>query len=155
MRKANRCPFRSTQKSYLEKFEDVKPDVKVCELRIKDLKVHVLDVLRDQAGYLGTGIPNDVQQRDDVGATSQVLEDLDLSLDLLLLHWLQHLDDTWLVVLDVDAFEDLAQETECEYQNARNGGCPWAQTYFRVLPPAHFPNDLVVVLCTPLNLQVI
>lgn len=36
------------------------------------------------------------------------MQDLDLSLDLLLLDWLKDLDDAFLVVDDVDAFEYLA-----------------------------------------------
>lgn len=52
------------------------------------------------------GIANDVEQSDDVGTASQVLENLDLSLDLLLLDGLEDLDDAFLVIDDVDAFKD-------------------------------------------------
>lgn len=52
-------------------------------------------------------VPNDVEQRNDVGPACQVLENLYFSLDLLLLDWLENLDDAFLVVNDVDAFEDL------------------------------------------------
>jgi hypothetical protein len=38
-------------------------------------------------------VPNDVEEGDDVWAACEVHEDLDLSLDLLLLHRLEHLDD--------------------------------------------------------------
>lgn len=53
------------------------------------------------------GVSHDVKQCNNVGAASQVLQDLDLSLDLLLLHRLENLDDAFLVVDDVDAFENL------------------------------------------------
>lgn len=53
-------------------------------------------------------IPDHVQQRDNVWSSGQVLKDLDLALDLLLLDGLQNLDDTLLVVDDVDALKDLA-----------------------------------------------
>ena len=52
-------------------------------------------------------VSDNVEQCDDVWSSREVLEDLDLSLDLLLLDWLKNLDDTLLVVGDVDAFEDL------------------------------------------------
>ena len=52
-------------------------------------------------------VPNDIQQGDNVGPARQVLQDLDLPLDLLLLDGLQDLDDTLLIVGDIDAFEDL------------------------------------------------
>lgn len=53
------------------------------------------------------GVPNDIQQRNNVGPAGQVLQDLDLPLDLLLLDGLEDLDNTLLVVDDVDAFEHL------------------------------------------------
>jgi hypothetical protein len=52
-------------------------------------------------------IPNDIQQRNNVGTTGQVLQNLDLSLDLLFLHRLEHLDNAFLVVDNVDTFEYL------------------------------------------------
>ncbi len=51
-------------------------------------------------------IPNDIEQRDDVGAASKILKDLDFSLNLLLLNGLQDLDDAFLVVDNVDALEN-------------------------------------------------
>lgn len=59
--------------------------------------------LPQTAAYLR--VSNDIKQGDDVGATGQVLKNLDLSLDLLLLDRLQDLDDAFLVVHNVDAFE--------------------------------------------------
>jgi hypothetical protein len=59
----------------------------------------------------GTGaylrISDHVQEGDNVWPAGQVLQDLDLPLDLLLLDGLEHLDDAFLVVDDVDALEDL------------------------------------------------
>lgn len=52
-------------------------------------------------------IAHDVEQRDDVGAARQILQDLDFALYLLLLDGLEDLDDAFLVVDDVDALEDL------------------------------------------------
>lgn len=52
-------------------------------------------------------VANDIQQSDDVGSATEVLQDLDLALYLLLLDGLEDLDDTFLVVDDVDALKDL------------------------------------------------
>ena len=52
-------------------------------------------------------IPDNVEQGNDVGAAGQILQNLDLSLDLLLLHRLQDLDNAFLVVNNVNALEDL------------------------------------------------
>lgn len=52
-------------------------------------------------------VANDIQQSDDVGSAAEVLQDLDLALYLLLLDGLEDLDDTFLVVDDVDTLKDL------------------------------------------------
>lgn len=52
-------------------------------------------------------VTDDVEQGDDVGASGEVLQNLDLSLDLLLLDGLEDLDDAFLVVGDVDSLENL------------------------------------------------
>ena len=51
-------------------------------------------------------VSHNIKQTDNVGSTTQILENLDLSLDLLLLNRLENLDDAFLVVDDVDALED-------------------------------------------------
>lgn len=52
-------------------------------------------------------ISHNIQQGNDVGTTRQILQNLDLSLDLLLLDRLEHLDDALLIVDDVDTLENL------------------------------------------------
>ena len=51
-------------------------------------------------------IPNYIEESNDIRPTGQVLQDLDFSLDLLLLDGLQNLDDAFLVVDNVDALEN-------------------------------------------------
>lgn len=50
-------------------------------------------------------VSNDVEKGDDVGPASKVLQDFDLTLDFLLFHRLQNLDDAFLVVNHVDALK--------------------------------------------------
>lgn len=50
-------------------------------------------------------VPDDVQQSYNVWSTREILQDLDLSLYLLLLHRLEHLDDTLLIIGDIDALK--------------------------------------------------
>lgn len=64
------------------------------------------EIARESCNHLR--VPDHIQQGDDVGAAGQVLKDLDLALDLLLLDGLENLDDTLLVVDDVDALKNLA-----------------------------------------------
>ena len=77
----------------LEKLEDVVAHVVIREHGIKHLEVGVVDVLEDQARGLALGLSHDVQKLDDVGSTSQVLQDLNLALDFLLLDGLEDLND--------------------------------------------------------------
>lgn len=51
-------------------------------------------------------ISDNIEKSDDIRAASEILKNLDLTLDLLLLDRLQNLDDAFLVVNDVDAFEN-------------------------------------------------
>ena len=48
---------------------------------------------------------NNYKERNDIRATSQVLQNFDLSLDLLLFHWLEDLYHAFIVVSNVDGFE--------------------------------------------------
>lgn len=50
-------------------------------------------------------ISDHIQKCDNVGPTAQVLQDFDLTLDLLLLDRFQDLDNALLVIDDIDAFE--------------------------------------------------
>ena len=84
------------------------PYVEICESLVELLEVGVVDVFEDERGRPAHRVLDDSLQRDDVGSTAQVLQDLDLALDLLLLDRLQRLDYAFLVVGHVDGFEDLA-----------------------------------------------
>jgi len=92
----------------LEELVDVVAHVVVLEFGVEGAEVGVVDVLEDEAGRLALAVAHDVEEGDDVGSAGEVLQDLDLALDLLLLNGLEDLDDAFLVVDDVDAFEDLA-----------------------------------------------
>jgi hypothetical protein len=63
-------------------------------------------------GNIGTemiylAVSDNIKQSNDVGSAGQVLQDLDLSLYLLLLGRLEDLDNTLLMVGDFDTFKDL------------------------------------------------
>ena len=68
-----------------------------------------MNVFCDQGGYFGRGVADDVKEGDNVGTAGKVLEYLDLSLDFLLLYWLEDLNNTLLLVENVDSLEDLAR----------------------------------------------
>lgn len=94
-----------TEVQRLEELVDVEADVVVREAGVQGTKIGVVDSFKDQAGSLALVVPNNVQQSYNVGTASKVLEDLDLSLNLLLLHGLEDLDNAFLVIHDVDALE--------------------------------------------------
>ena len=73
-------------------------------------------IFRDQGGYFGGRVSDNIQERDDIGTTCEVLENLDLTLDFLFLNGLEDLDDAFLVTENVDPFEDLAREARSASQ---------------------------------------
>jgi hypothetical protein len=121
-----------TEVQRLKELINVEADIIVREARVQGPEISVVDCLKDQAGSLALVVPNNVEQSYDVGAASKILENLDLSLDLLLLHGLEDLDNAFLVVDDVDAFE-----------------------YLRVLASTNLANDLVVLKDTPGNVHTV
>lgn len=68
-------------------------------------------------------IAHDIEKLDNIRSSTEILEDFDLSLDLLLLDWLQYFDYTFLTIFHVHSFK-----------------------HFAVLSPSHFPHNLVVIL---------
>ena len=108
-----------------EEFENVEADVEIVELGVEAAEVGVVHVLEDerwrfalmksqsatrfdgrQRDRTNLRVSNNVEESNDIGSARQVLQDLDLSLDLLLLDRLENLDDALLVVDDIDAFKD-------------------------------------------------
>ena len=73
---------------------------------------------------------DDPMQRDNICASSQVLQDFDLPLDLLLLHRLQRLHHALLVVVDVDRLKHLG-----------------------VFSPPQLPHKLIVILRNQIQFQ--
>jgi len=112
----------------LEQFKDIEPNVKIGQRGIQDLEIRIVDGFKDQTWRLGGGIPRDIQQLDDVGPTAEILQDLDLTADLLLLDGLEDLDDALLIVGHVDSLED-----------------------FAVFSPANLLDDFVIVLISPVH----
>lgn len=66
-----------------------------------------MNVFCDQARDFGGLVSDDVEESYDVGATSEILQNFDFTLDFLLLHRLEYFDDTSLVIGGVDPLEYL------------------------------------------------
>lgn len=96
-----------TEVQRLQQLVDVEANIVIGESGIKCAEIGIVHGFKDQTWGLALIVAHHIQQRDDIRATSEVLEDLDLSLDLLLLDRLENLDDTFLIVDDVDALEHL------------------------------------------------
>lgn len=90
----------------LEQFTDIVPYIHIAERLIECPKVRIVDVLEDERRGFALRIPDHIKQSDDIRAAGEILQNFDLSLDLLLLDRFEHLDDTLFVVEDIDAFED-------------------------------------------------
>jgi nitrous oxidase accessory protein NosD len=70
----------------LEELKDVEPDIDVIELRVEASEIGIVDVLENEGRRLTLRIPNNVEQGNNIRTSGQILEDLNLALDLLLLH---------------------------------------------------------------------
>ena len=74
--------------------------------------------------------------------------------NLLLLHWFEDLDYAFLIVWDVDALEDLHDARDHPSVTAptilcratQHAACGCTADHLAVLPPAYFPDHLVVIL---------
>lgn len=89
------------------------------------------------------GVPDDVEKCDNVGSAGKILEDLDLTLDLLLLDRLEDLDDAFLVVDDVDAFEYLGvlpAAYHWEKENNVSRKSPSSRAQARIVTPEEDGN---------------
>lgn len=61
---------------------DVVPDVVVHQRGVQRLEVCVVHILKDEAWGLGLGVTDHIKQLYDIGASTEVLQDFDFSLDL-------------------------------------------------------------------------
>jgi len=88
----------------LQDLEHVETDVEVGEALVEGAEIVItsLDVLHDQSRRFGQRIPDHIDQVNDVDATANGLQDLNLTSDLRLLDRLQNFNDNRLVVLCVD-----------------------------------------------------
>lgn len=91
----------------LQQLVDVEANIVIGEPRIECAEIGIIHGFEDQTRGLALVVANNIQQRDDIRTSGEVLKDLDLSLDLLLLDGLENLYDTLLIIDDVDAFEHL------------------------------------------------
>ena len=61
---------------------DVVPDVVVHQRGVQRFEVCVVHILKDEAWGLGLGVTDHIKQLYDIGASTEVLQDFDFSLDL-------------------------------------------------------------------------
>lgn len=64
-------------------------------------------MLENEGRRLRVGESNDIKQFDGVVGPVQKFQNLNLSLDLVLLYWLEQFDDDLVVGSDVDSLKDL------------------------------------------------
>ena len=67
---------------YLQQLVQIVPYVMVNQGWVQNLEICVVDILKHQAGSPGLRVPDYIQKLDNVCAPTDVLQDLDLSLDL-------------------------------------------------------------------------
>ena len=123
-------------------------------------------MFKDERRRLALRVSDDIEKLNDVGAAAHVLEDLDFSLDLLLLDRLEDLDDALGVVAYIDSFENLAgqfvyvgrdvtanQLLGRTLHSWRIHGSEFARTYLTVLSASNLSNDFIIFLVSPIHSQ--
>ena len=99
--------LRMAEIERLQQLENIESHIVIEKARIEGPEVGVIHILKHQTRGFALTVANDVEQGHNVRSTSQILQNLDLSLNLLLFHGFQHLDNAFLVVDDVYPFENL------------------------------------------------
>uniref|UniRef100_A0AAG5D8W7 Secreted protein n=1 Tax=Anopheles atroparvus TaxID=41427 RepID=A0AAG5D8W7_ANOAO len=92
----------------LQQLVQIVPDVVVCERLVELLEVRIVHMLEDEGRRTGDRILHDRQQRDDVGAAPEILQNLNLAFDFFLLDRLQDFHHALLVARHFDRLEHLA-----------------------------------------------
>ena len=95
------------------------------KIKLGVLLCHVSLISTDFAANLI--IPDDIEESNNIWATTQNLKDFDFSFDFLLLDRFEDFDNTFLIIGDINALEN-----------------------FRVLAPSNFPHNFIV-LSVPAN----
>jgi hypothetical protein len=113
-------------------------------------------MLENQTRCLRLAIPHNVEESNNIGASRKVLEDLDFTLDLLLLNRLEDFNDAFLVVNHVDAFEDFRvfSTTYKHLASVVNSSSKHnVRIFARVLLLTNLAHDLVVFQNAPADVH--
>lgn len=96
-----------TEVKRLQELKDVESHVIIRKAGVQGPEIGVVDSLKDKTRSLTLVVAHHIQKSNNVRSTSQILKNLDLTLNLLLLDRLENLDHAFLVVDDIDAFKHL------------------------------------------------
>lgn len=96
-------------------------DVPFCHFGEQLFPFHIVHILHHQAVVSLRGVPNDVQQSNNVGASSEIAENLDLALDLSCSDGLQDLDHTRVIVFHIQSPENLNPKSNVVSSHSRDG----------------------------------
>lgn len=113
-----------------QELKDVVTNIKIREGGIQNLKVGIVDMLKYEGGCLGLWITYDIQELNNVGSATHILQDFDFPFDFLLFDRFEDLDDTLGVVYHIDPLK-----------------------HFTIFTASNFANDLVFLLITPIDGQ--
>lgn len=78
--------FRMAEIESLEQLKNIESHVVIEKARVECTEVRVVHILKHQARSFALTVANYIEERHDVRSTSQILQDFNLSLDLLLFH---------------------------------------------------------------------
>lgn len=91
----------------LEQLKNVVSHIIIHKFGIQTPEICVVDVFKYQRWRFALIISHNIQEGNDVWSTREVLKNFDFTLYLLFFHWLEDLDDAFLIVNDIYTFENL------------------------------------------------
>lgn len=126
-------------------------DVTFCHFREQLFPFHIVHILHNQAVVSLRGVPNDIQQSNNVGASSKIAENLDLALDLSGSDRLQDLDHTRVIVFHIQSPVNLNPKSNVVSSHSRDGRVIF--TYIRVLATTDPANNFVSLWLAPFDVE--
>ncbi len=126
-------------------------DVPFCHFREQLFPLHIVHVLHYQTVVSLRRVPNDIQQPNNVGASSKITENLGLALDLSCSDWLQNLDHTRFIVFHIQSPENLNPNSNVVSSHFRDGRVIF--TYIRVLATTDPASNFVSLRLAPFDVE--
>ena len=117
-----------------QELEKIIPNIIVSKSWIKDFEIGIIHVLKNERWGFRLWITDNIQKLNDILSAGEILQDLNFTLNFLLLHRFQDFNYTFRVIINIESCENLT-----------------------ILSPPNLANNFVILLIpeTELNTQLL